>query len=174
MSARAPSRAERELWRAATRDVAQLPAVDVPLEMPEGDAAPARPRAPAPRAGSGVAKPLPALSAGTAPGLDRRSIERLRRGELRLEARLDLHGMTQSEAHRALGDFLARCHQAGRRCVLVITGKGGRGSGDGVLRAAAPRWLNEAPNRARLLAFAPAQPRDGGAGALYLLLRRQR
>jgi len=58
--------------------------------------------------------------------------------------------------------------------VLVITGKGGRTSGDGVLRAAVPRWLNEAPNRTRLLAFTPAQPKHGGAGALYLLLRRRR
>jgi DNA-nicking Smr family endonuclease len=82
--------------------------------------------------------------------------------------------MTQEEARRALDAFLARAAQAGKRSVLVITGKGGRGSSDGVLRAAVPRWLNEAPNRARLLAFAPAQPPHGGAGALYLLLKRRR
>ncbi|HEX7970035.1 MAG TPA: Smr/MutS family protein, partial [Stellaceae bacterium] len=102
-----------------------------------------------------------------------RNAERLRRGELGIEARLDLHGMTQEEAHRALDDFLACAQHAGRRCVLVITGKGGAGRG-GILRSAVPRWLNEAPNRARLLAFAAAQPKHGGAGALYLLLRRRR
>ena len=109
------------------------------------------------------------------PGVDRRSAERLRRGERRIDARLDLHGMTQDEAHRALDAFLARAEHAGWRCVLVITGKGRPGtSAGGVLRAAVPRWLNEAPHRARLLAIAAAQPKDGGAGALYLLLRRRR
>lgn len=121
-----------------------------------------------------VAKALPPLAPDAAPGLDRRSAERLRRGALAIEARLDLHGMTQEEAHRALDAFLARAAQAGKRSVLVITGKGGRGSGAGVLRAAVPRWLNEAPNRARILAFAPAQPQHGGTGALYLLLKRRR
>jgi DNA-nicking Smr family endonuclease len=119
-------------------------------------------------------KHLPPLAPDAAPGLDRRTAERLRGGALPIEARLDLHGMTQAEAHRALDTFLARAVEAEKRCVLVITGKGGRMAGDGVLRAAVPRWLNEAPNRARLLAFAPAQPQHGGAGALYLLLRRRR
>lgn len=120
------------------------------------------------------AKLLPPLAADASPGLDRRTAERLRRGALAIDGRLDLHGMTQEEAHRALDAFLARAAQAGKRCVLVITGKGGRSLGDGVLRAAVPRWLNEAPNRGRLLAFAPAQPQHGGAGALYLLLKRRR
>jgi len=119
-------------------------------------------------------KHLPLLAPDASPGLDRRTAERLRRGLLPIEARLDLHGMTQEEAHRALNAFLARAVEAEKRSVLVITGKGGRTSGDGVLRAAVPRWLNEAPNRTRLLAFTPAQPKHGGAGALYLLLRRQR
>jgi DNA-nicking Smr family endonuclease len=108
-----------------------------------------------------------------ATGLDRRSAEKLRRGELRLEGRLDLHGMTQDEAHYALTGFLVRAQEAGKRCVLVITGKGSAERG-GVLRAAVPRWLGEAPHRGRVLATAPAQPRDGGAGALYVLLRRRR
>ena len=118
---------------------------------------------------------LPDLAPGVSPGVDRRNAERLRRGERKIEARLDLHGMTQDEAHRALNAFLDRAEHAGWRCVLVITGKGRPGtSAAGVLRAAVPRWLNEAPNRARLLAIAAAQPKDGGAGAMYLLLRRKR
>ncbi|HEV2550387.1 MAG TPA: Smr/MutS family protein [Stellaceae bacterium] len=120
------------------------------------------------------AKHLPPLTHDASPGLDRRTAERLRQGALPIEARLDLHGMTQEEAHRALDAFLARAAAAGKRCVLVITGKGGRSSGDGVLRAAVPRWLNEPPNRARLLAFVLAQPPHGGAGALYILLKRRR
>lgn len=173
---RAPSRAERALWRAATRDVAPLaesdaaeaepPASTEPPQSPP--AAKVKPRL-APRA---KPKPLPDLTPSVTPGLDRRSAERLKRGQRPIEARLDLHGMTQEEAHPALDHFLARADAAGQRCVLVITGKGGRGGG--VLRAAVPRWLNEAPNRARLLAFTPAQPKDGGGGALYVLLRRHR
>jgi DNA-nicking Smr family endonuclease len=171
MKGRPPKSEERALWRAAMRDVApstkhaaesaEAPAAQLPRRTPVARGRPAAP-----------ATVLPALSADAAPGLDRRSAERLRRGALAIEARLDLHGMTQDEAHQALGVFLTRAEAAGRRCVLVITGKGARGGG--VLREAVPRWLNEAPNRQRLLAFTWAQPKDGGAGALYLLLRRAR
>ena len=174
MAGRPPRSDERSLWRAAMRDVAPLgkraaPDVDAPAPAPP----PPRPKALRAAQRPPGAKKLPDLAHDAAPGLDRRNAERLRRGELHIEARLDLHGMTQDEAHGALDDFLARSHQAGKRCVLVITGKGGVGRG-GILRAAVPRWLNEAPNRARLLAFAAAQPKHGGAGALYLLLKRRR
>lgn len=158
MTGRHPSRAERALWRAAMRDAAPL----------ETAAAPPRPAEPPPRARAPLAVPPGDLATDAAPGLDRRSAERLRRGRRAVEARLDLHGMTQDQAHRALDAFVARAQEGGKRCLLVITGK------SGVLHGAVPRWLNEAPNRGRLLAFSPAQPRDGGAGALYLLLRRRR
>jgi DNA-nicking Smr family endonuclease len=90
-----------------------------------------------------------------------------------VEGRLDLHGMTQAEAHPALTDFLAGAQDAGKRCVLVITGKGLRPDGRaGVLRDAVPGWLNSPPNRRRILSFTPATPADGGTGALYILLKR--
>ena len=92
-----------------------------------------------------------------------------------IEGRIDLHGLTQAEAYRALAAFFAGCREAGRRCVLVITGKGlGADGSVGVLRSAVPRWLNEAANRVHVLAYAYATPRDGGEGALYVLLRRTR
>ena len=103
-------------------------------------------------------------------GVDRASAERLKRGRYPVEGRLDLHGMTQAEAHRALARFITRSRVLGRRCVLVITGHG-RASG-GILKTAAPRWLNEPDLRRHLLAASPAGPRDGGTGALYLLLRK--
>lgn len=106
-------------------------------------------------------------------GIDRRQALRLKRGQLPIEARLDLHGMTQAEAHRELASFVARNHAAGKRVLLVVTGKGTR-EGTGVLRAAAPRWLAEPALRDRVLTTAPAVPRDGGDGALYILLRRAR
>jgi DNA-nicking Smr family endonuclease len=174
---------DSDLWQAALRDVKPLrkrkpatPIVKTPPRASRSVDAPAVPPA-QPRA----APPLAPISGHRAPGLDKASAERLKRGRYPIEARIDLHGMTQDDAHGMLGDFIAASARAGRRCVLVITGKGLRrlgedGSADagiGVLRNAVPRWLNEAPNRARILAFAAAQPCDGGGGALYVLLRRQ-
>ena len=115
-----------------------------------------------------------ALQHGDIAGLDRRTGQRFKRGQLPVEARLDLHGMTQTEAHRALSAFLSVQHAAGGRCVIVVTGKGVGKEGGGVLRNAVPRWLNEAPNRDKVLAFEYARQRDGGAGALYVLLKRTR
>ena len=118
---------------------------------------------------------LPELRHDAQPGLDKRTAARLRRGQLPVEGRIDLHGLTQDEAHRALSAFLDASLAAGRRCVLVITGKGlGPDGSVGVLRAAVPRWLNEAGIRRHVLAFQQAQPRDGGGGALYVLLKRSR
>jgi DNA-nicking Smr family endonuclease len=85
-----------------------------------------------------------------------------------------LHGMTQNEAHRALVSFMADAQAEGKRCVLVVTGRGRLSEGGGVLRNQTPNWLNAPAIRSRLLAFATAQPRDGGSGALYVLLRRVR
>ena len=114
----------------------------------------------------------PPLTADRPAGLDRANAERLKRGKHRIEARLDLHGMTQSEAHGALLGFIRGARAEGKRCVLVITGRGAVGGG--ILRSAVPRWLNEAELRPHLLAIATAQQRDGGGGALYVMLRRTR
>jgi DNA-nicking Smr family endonuclease len=103
-------------------------------------------------------------------GIDRASAERLKRGRYLIEARLDLHGMTQDEAYCALHRFVPGSRSRGRRCVLVITGHG-RTTG-GILKTMVPRWLDEPRLRQDLLAVTPAQPRDGGTAALYLLLRR--
>ena len=175
---------DRDLWQAVLRDVKPLrkhrPAVAAE-KLPARDAA-GPPAIAAPAIKPEVLKPsrlkpLPPITGPRAPGLDKSSAERLKRGRYPIEARIDLHGMTQDDAHRALGHFIARCVQRGLRCVLVITGKGlrqfGEGGDLGVLRHAVPRWLNEAPNRARILAFGAAQQRDGGGGALYVLLRRR-
>ena len=127
---------------------------------------------------------LPELTYARAPGLDRRSSERLKRGQLPIDARLDLHGMTQEAARAALDRFVVEGRRRGFRAVLVITGKGVRKLAEpeeawgrpiiGVLRREVPRWLNERPNREAVLAFTEAQPQHGGGGALYVLLRRQR
>ena len=108
------------------------------------------------------------------PGIDRRTEERLRRGAIAIEMRLDLHGMTEDMAHRALDRFVREAWDAGRRMLLVITGKGSLAEGGGVLRRNLPRWLAQGENAARILKIAPAQPRHGGGGAYYVLLRRKR
>jgi DNA-nicking Smr family endonuclease len=114
---------------------------------------------------------------GEQPGLDRRTAERLRRGEMPIEARLDLHGLRQGEAQDRLVRFLLESYASGRRCVLVITGKGNRFSPEqeaGILRRMLPVWLGMMPLAPIILAHAPAKARDGGSGAFYILLRRQR
>ena len=157
---------DRALWAEAIRDVAPLPgrparaALPPVLQSARAEAGPA----PGP-----VQPPL-----GRYAGIDRAKAERLKRGLHPIEGRLDLHGMTQAEAHRELAEFVWASHQAGRRCVLVITGRGLGPDGPGVLKRAVPRWLEETGLRRRILAIAAAQPRHGGEGALYLLLRRQR
>ncbi len=128
--------------------------------------------------------------------MDRRNALRLRRGQMQIDATLDLHGQSQAEAHGALNAFLAEAAMRGHRCILVITGKGPLLSRDseredqgwdeeisagdlrierrGVLRRALPRWLSEPQNRARVIGWHPARGRHGGAGAFYVLLRRMR
>jgi len=171
-----PPGADEALWHRAMRDTA-------PLRKQPGRAAPPQSPPPAPQPVAAKARAMPkvppppaprqpALDAGSAPGLDKRTAERLRRGQLAIEARIDLHGHRQAEAHRALTAFIGGAAEAGRRCVLVITGKGEAGAG--VIRAAVPGWLNSADLRPKILAFRPAQPRDGGTGALYILLKRKR
>ena len=163
------------LWRRAMRDVGPMPGRPPPAE--HRSATDRRHLAGTPgNAGGTPAVPVkpttaPALSPlDRLAGVDRATAERLKRGRRPVEASLDLHGMTQAEAHRALAVFVAGSRAAGWRCVLVITGHG-RLSG-GVLKAAVPRWLEEPDLRHAVLAIAPAQPQHGGHGALYVLLRR--
>jgi DNA-nicking Smr family endonuclease len=125
----------------------------------------------------------PPLVPGQLAGLDRRSGERLRKGQMPVEAKLDLHGMTQEGAHASVVRFVESQHAIGARCVLIVTGKGGRAAdllrpkpaaGRGVLKEALPRWLNEPRLRARVIAVQPASRAHGGEGALYVLLKRKR
>jgi DNA-nicking Smr family endonuclease len=140
--------------------------------------------APAPPAKSVTGVPRDA-GRGRVAGLDRRTSERLRRGQYPIEARLDLHGMNQEQAHRALALFVRQCQAARKRCVLVITGKGGRQKESrdgpyvnpeppGILKRKVPEWLKQADLSPLVLSTATASPVHGGSGALYVLLKRQR
>jgi DNA-nicking Smr family endonuclease len=117
-------------------------------------------------------------------GLNGRTAERLKRGEIEPQARLDLHGMTETAAHTTLIAFIRSAWTRGLRLVIVVTGKGARepapdapfsmDSRRGILRHLAPRWLSE-PDIAGLVAdVRPAHRSHGGDGALYVYLRKNR
>ena len=118
---------------------------------------------------------LPPAAPPLAP-LGRRERSQLSRGRKEIDARLDLHGMTQTRAHRALFGFLQRAHSDGLTFVLVITGKGKMGaeSERGVLRRQVPQWLSLPEFRSLVVGFEEAHIGHGGEGALYVRVRRRR
>ena len=114
-------------------------------------------------------------------GVNGATEDRLRRGLLEPDAKLDLHGMTEAAAYRALGKFLIGARQRGNRLILVVTGKGNprkeestswMASPHGVLKQMVPRWLKEPELAALIASTKPAHVRHGGGGALYVYLRK--
>lgn len=195
------SREEAHLWgeiaklitplrgRAKPKKPAQKgPAAGAEQPAPPIAAPAAKLAKPAPKpAAKPAAKPAwrpaspPPASPG-APGLERRERRGLERGTLTIEARIDLHGLYQAEAHAALVGFLLRSRAAGHARVLVVTGKGGEGFGGrdrggfserGVLRRSVPHWLRGPELRGLVLGFEEAARHHGGGGALYVRLRRR-
>lgn len=144
---------------------------------PEKSAIDPEPAQPEPRRAAAPPRPpasAPALPAGN---FDRREARALGSGRAGIDARIDLHGMRQREAHGALKAFLAQAQARGHKHVLVITGKGGKREHDGsfergVLNREAPRWLSEPEFRSWVVSFTPAHKRHGGDGALYVRLRK--
>jgi len=175
MTRRRLSDEEHTLWTGVTRSIK-------PLRLrPEPEKPTALPAAPKPASRSKVAAPMPTpvVRPPAAPALSplgRRFRQRVARGSESIEDRIDLHGLTQAQAHDALLRFLRTRHSQGVRTVLVITGKGG---GDiygerGVLKRQVPMWLRTAEFRGLLVGFEDAGIRHGGEGALYVRLRRPR
>ncbi len=110
---------------------------------------------------------------GRVPGLDPAIVSRLRRGEYSVQGHIDLHGMTKDEAKAAVNAFLRSARQAGKRCVLLVHGRGIHSKDQvPILKDALRTWFATARFGRHVLAFATARPADGGAGALYVLLRR--
>lgn len=196
---------DRALWARVTESVNPLRPSDVSkAALMSGDggaehrdppsAPPPKPRS-APRVapfrfGSRAPTPPPVVDRAPDPGhaldaapprVDGRTHARLRRGKLRPEGRIDLHGMTLAQAHPALVRFLLAAHADGKRLVLVITGKGkDRDDGGimpvrrGILRHQVPHWLQTPPLQAIVIQITPAHFRHGGDGAYYVYLRRAR
>jgi DNA-nicking Smr family endonuclease len=162
------------LWTAITKSIAPLqdsdsseavetaehiaPQIDIPSPKKARVAEPAGNRPPPPLA-----------------ALGRRIRTRVARGKEVIDGRLDLHGLTQSEAHTALLRFLRAATAREARLVLVITGKGGRGEGErGILKRQVPQWLSLPEFRALIIGFEQAHVVHGGEGALYIRVRRTR
>lgn len=187
---------EVDLWRQVTESARALhPGRPVPLlPPPDGRAAlPAPPPKPslatAFRLGERVAHPPHRTDLAPGPRdhlaaqpvrMDRKTYDRMSRGKIMPEARIDLHGMTLSEAHSELVHFILSCHRAGMRLVLVITGKGKRGLDHGpiparigALRHQVPHWLALPPLGSHILQVTPSSVKHGGDGALYVYLRRR-
>lgn len=165
---------ERVLWTTVTRSIAPLresaPAAEGPITTDTGrivvSAAP-------------LASNKPTLTENNAPPLaplGRRMKQRVARGKERIDGRLDLHGLTQSEAHATLLRFLRTASARDARLVLVITGKGARaGEGErGVLKRQVPQWLGLAEFRPLIIGFEAAHTAHGGEGALYVRVRRSK
>jgi DNA-nicking Smr family endonuclease len=190
--------AERALWSEVARTAtplhpeppeapAEVPAPPIPVSTPvppPGPPPPPRRLRPAPPERPRVTldlAPDPSAPARPHPHMDRRSFERLRRGKLTPDARLDLHGMTSERAHSMLVGFVLDAHARGLRLLLVITGKGRPGDPGtviperhGILRHSLPHWLAAPPLAGKVLQIAPAHQRHGGGGAFYVYLRRTR
>ena len=110
---------------------------------------------------------------GHARGLDPRVVKRLRRGDFAVQAHVDLHGMLKDEAKSELEAFLAKARQEGKRCVLVVHGRGLHSKDQvPVLKEALKRWMHTARFARHVLGFSTARPHDGGGGAVYVLLKK--
>ncbi len=176
------SEEERALWESVAKQVKPLRKRH---RVPKGHATPAEAEAPAIAKPAVPPKSVPVRIAQTSRAptppplapLGRRERSQLSRGRKDIEARLDLHGMTQTRAHRVLLTFLQRAHSDGLTFVLVITGKGKAGGGEaerGVLRRQVPLWLSLPEFRSLVVGFEEAHIGHGGEGALYVRVRRSR
>jgi DNA-nicking Smr family endonuclease len=176
------SEEEHALWESVAKQIKPLRKRPRPVKAQEDDvpsaAKPvAAPPSSRPIKDTPVSKPNPPPSAPPLVRLGRRERSQLSRGRKEIDARLDLHGMTQTRAHQALSNFLRRAHADGLTFVLVITGKGRSGERDsdrGVLRRQVPQWLSLPEFRTLVVGFEEAHIGHGGEGALYVRIRRVR
>lgn len=191
-SNKALSEEDRALWEAHVQDMdksaddkenedfeallegQEVKAPSEPTPLPTKDKAPEQKPAVKERSKKHQNKQLPQL--------DKRTAEKLRKGQFPIEARIDLHGLNKTQAHEKLMRFISSCYAQEFRCALVITGKGISKStsedwlvpSKGVLKENVPYWLSGVPLKDIVLKAMPAQPKDGGGGALYVYLKQKR
>jgi DNA-nicking Smr family endonuclease len=168
---------EIALWTEVARSVARRRGTTLPT--PSNPVRAARPAAPPPITTEPPAARSAKPSAPPLAPIERRLKRELARGRAAIDAALDLHGLTQAEAHHALRGFLRHSQAQGARLVIIVTGKGGPldevgqwPNERGVLRRLTPQWLREPDLRSVVLGFEEAGRAHGGSGALYVRLRR--
>jgi DNA-nicking Smr family endonuclease len=150
-----------QVWNALTRDVKPLGTEKHALPAPMEVAPVVRPR---------VVDAAPFVAPAVdrfIPGVDRKVTLEIKRGKLPVEAQIDLHGMTIHQAHIRVNAFLLECSRAGKKKVMVITGKGGEKS----IRQEFPHWVQQEPLRGIVISCTHAHFRQGGSGAFALILR---
>jgi DNA-nicking Smr family endonuclease len=174
---------DRDIWEAYKRTVSKPVATKASLRKKKGVAKQAGEHHAARRRAAETAPPeMPRMDAAqklasaALRALERKREKSIRQGAIEIDGRLDLHGMTQVQAFETLGRFLRREVKAGKRHLLIITGKGSiepKGETRGVLRASLQDWLGQLPEAGHILALRQASPRHGGSGAFYVILRKK-
>lgn len=177
-----PSGEDLRLWKDYTKEIMPIHKPPHDDSDPVRDSSASQQKPPA-------FKPPPVLSQTRTipqepPQLDLRTATRLRKGQIPIDGRLDLHGHTQAQAQTMLHDFIGESFRSGKRCLLIITGKGrgGKSAQDayapnlepGILKQKLPEWLSAPSMRPLILKITPAAAKHGGGGAFYVYLKRQR
>ena len=166
------------LWQAELQDVQTIERSEE-VERPLPDFVPIRNSIDNSKVYQG--QQLQDLQIGEMKDLDKKTAQKFKRGEFKIERRLDLHGYTEDEAWEAVNNFVKNAYIDNLRCILIVTGKGRPHPEDdeimprrGILKEKVPQWLNSNILRPLILSVSYSQIKDGGSGALYVLLRRKR
>lgn len=172
---------DRILWHTVAATTTPLRGKALPLESaPLKQAQPVEPKSTSAQRFASelerapeVKRPAPPVTPPPQHKLDRPTRDKIAKGRVVIDGKVDLHGLTQSEAHSMLLGFLHQAYTHDRRHVLVVTGKGASFGSDGVLKRAVPAWFATPPFRALVGSYHDAARHHGGTGALYVRLRRR-
>jgi len=165
---------DKDLWEQTIEKIKPLGARKTKTKSPPVEPAPElQPEAKIPKLVRST--PEKVLKVDAREGIDKNQRRRMDRGDLPIEDIVDLHGLTRMEANTVLDQFIEKAYSEGKRMLLVITGKGYKSKyNKSVLKQELPHWLNRENLQGKILRFSTAQPKHGGDGAFYVLLKRKR
>lgn len=173
-----PDKEDENFWLETVKDIYPSPQTNTVTEKnnPEIIVKPHKQYA-AKQEFSTYSKALEDLELG---GIDKITLNKFKKEEFKIEAVLDLHGYKEDDAFEKVEDFITQCYNQGKRCVIIVTGKGHLRQNDdiytptGILKRQTPQWLNMPRIRAMILVYKNPSERLGGKGALYILLKRNK